>query len=132
MHELSVLQAVLDELPNHVPEGGELEKLELQVGALEHLDHEVMRSGWTALTQGTKYAGSELVIRVVPVRVRCRSCEREYRPGDVSILICPDCGKAFPEVLDGAGLVLHSVHVNMPDENKTTGATAASTSSEDG
>lgn len=121
MHELSVLQAVLDELPQHVPAGGELKKLELRVGALEHLDGEVMRSGWAALTQGTKFAGSELVIRVVPVRVRCRSCEREYRPDDVSILICPDCGKACPEVLDGAGLVLHSLHVNMPDESRTTG-----------
>ncbi|HID21436.1 MAG TPA: hydrogenase maturation nickel metallochaperone HypA [Planctomycetaceae bacterium] len=125
MHELSVLQAVLDELPHQIPEGGELRRLELRVGALEHLDSQVMQSGWAALTQGTKYAGSELVIRVVPVRVRCRSCEREYRPDDVSILICPDCGRAYPEVLDGAGLVLQALHVTMPDENRTTGQSFA-------
>jgi hydrogenase nickel incorporation protein HypA/HybF len=114
MHEMSIVESLLEQVRTFVPDGATLQVIHLEVGALEHLDPELMRDGWIARTEGTPLAGSALEMTRVPLRVRCRACGNEYAPEDAALLLCPSCGAALPDVLQGSGVVLRSLEVDQP------------------
>ena len=111
MHEAAILDALVEQVETFTPEDGRLVEVKIEVGGLEHLDHEVMRSLWEIVTGETRFAGSDLVVIGVPVRVRCRACGSEHEPEDPAVLFCPDCGAVRPEVLTGTGVLLRSLEV---------------------
>ncbi len=111
MHEMSVLEALLGEVRARVPPGARLAQVVLEVGSLEHLDPEILQTGWQALTLKTELAGSRLEICTVPVRARCKACGQKYEPDDTTVLICPACQHALPEIIQGTGIVLRSLEV---------------------
>jgi len=115
MHEISIMQALLEQVRALKPDGALLREVHLEVGELEHLDGEVMQTGWTVLTSGSELAGAVLSITRVPVRVRCRVCGQEYEPEDVAVLLCPNCEAVQPEVLEGTGVLLRRMAIDEPD-----------------
>ena len=116
MHETAIVMALLEQVRAFLPEACVLEKVFVEVGALEHLEPEVLATVWSAFTCDTRCEGSTLVVERVPLSVRCRRCGREYDPEDIAILLCPWCGAVAPEVLRGAGVVLRSLEVEEEAE----------------
>ncbi len=114
MHEASIIQALLEQVSPFTPQGAVLREVHIDVGELEHLDREVMETVWAALTERTPIAGSELHIKHIPMRVRCKPCGNEYTPEDVVYLVCPSCQAVRPEVLQGTGILLRSLIVDEP------------------
>lgn len=113
MHELAIVQSLLEQVRSFMPEEAVLSEIRLEVGGLEHLDGEVMRTVFAAITEGSELQGAALSIRRIPVRVRCRSCGHEYEPEDVAILLCPECGLVQPEILQGTGVLLKSLEIDQ-------------------
>jgi len=119
MHEASITEALVEQVRGIVPAGAEIREVRIEVGELEHLDGDVLQAMWTAMTDETSFRGATLQIKRIPLRVRCRTCNREYAPEDTSILICPGCGVVRPEVLSGAGIMLRSIEIDeLPDRTE--------------
>ena len=116
MHELSMVQSLLEQVRSFMPDGAALREIRLEVGGLEHLEGEVMQSAFDALTEGSDLQGAALSITRIPVRLRCRSCQQEYEPEDAAILLCPNCGAVRPDILQGTGVLLRSLEVDQPDD----------------
>lgn len=104
-------EALVDQVREHVPPGARLMSVQIEVGELEHLDEEVMRTIFLAATEGTDLAGARLEIERVALKVRCRQCGAEYAPEDPAMFMCPVCSRVLPDVIEGGGLVLRSLQV---------------------
>lgn len=114
MHEMSIATALLEQVEAVMPENSRLAEVRIEVGALEHLDSEVMRLAWQSLTaDAPPLAGSMLEIRRVSLRIRCRNCGCIYEPEDIYGMICPQCAAAQPEILQGSGIVLIGLSVDQ-------------------
>lgn len=113
MHEASICQSLVEQVRGCLPDGATPTLVRIDVGQLEHLDDEVMGAMWSAMTQDTDLSGTVLEIEHTPVRVRCGSCGAEYRPEDLMLLVCPDCGSARPELLAGTGVILRTIEAEQ-------------------
>lgn len=116
MHELSIVQALTDGIRRHMPPGAVLVRAVVEVGMLEHLDPDAVQTAWTAFTDAPALAGAKLEIRWTSVRIRCRSCGYEHAPDRTEYLVCPECGQARPDVLEGWGVTLRTIEADVPDE----------------
>ena len=113
MHEGAIAEALLEQVRNFLPPDAVLSEVHIDVGRLEHLEPAVLETFWAALTTGEAEEGSLLSINCIPLKVRCRGCETQYEPEDPAIMMCPQCGSARPEVLQGSGVVLRSMEVEQ-------------------
>lgn len=113
MHEMAIVQSLLEQVRSFMPDQAVLNEIHLEVGDLEHLDGDVMRTALAALTDGSELQGAALHIRRIPIRVRCRSCGHEYEPEDAAVLLCPECGLVQPEILQGTGVLLKSLEIDQ-------------------
>lgn len=113
MHEAAITEALLEQVRTHAPGAARVRAVRVEVGALEHLDAEVMGTIWRAMTEDSPLSGARLEITPEPVRVRCRACGREFEPEDRAILLCPECGRASPQILSGSGVILRSIELEQ-------------------
>jgi len=111
MHEMSVVESLVDQVRAHVPDGSEVIEIHLEVGALEHLDADIMQLAWESYILDSELAGAALIIERVPMGVRCGVCGQDYEPEDMACLICPNCGDVRPEVYRGKGIVLQCIEI---------------------
>ncbi len=111
MHEMSIVSSLVEQVRGHVPTGSKVERVLLEVGALEHLVDAMMEAAWLGCTADTDLAGAELTIEKVSLRVRCGGCGEEFEPAELACLYCPTCGVAEPTILRGKGVILKSIEV---------------------
>ncbi|MFG0283122.1 MAG: hydrogenase maturation nickel metallochaperone HypA [Phycisphaerales bacterium JB039] len=115
MHEGAIAEALVEQVGRWLPPGAALQRICIEVGALEHIEAEPLRWHWVALTEGTALAGAELVVERIPLEVRCAACGRTYEPEEPALLVCPGCGAARPEILRGTGIVLKRLEADEPE-----------------
>ena len=106
---MSIIQSLTGQIAEHLPAKAHPQNVTITVGSLEHLDAEVMQLAWDVATRESPLQNTQLTIERVDVRVRCRSCDQEFAPLDAAYLVCPECGLARPEVLEGWGVTLKSI-----------------------
>jgi hydrogenase nickel incorporation protein HypA/HybF len=111
MHETAITEALADQVRAFLPDRGRLSSVRVEIGALEHIQPEVMATVWEVITQETELAGSTLEFVSVPLRVACAACGAEYEPEDPAIMLCPGCGAVRPRVLTGRGVRLLALDV---------------------
>ena len=116
MHEMSIVQSLADGIRQHLPPGASLVRAVVEVGSLEHLDEDVMRSAWDAVSMAPPLEGAALAGRHVPVSARCRHCDHGYAPEVQAYLACPRCGEARPDVLAGWGVTLRTLEADVPPD----------------
>ncbi len=107
----------------HLPTGMRAVEVQIEIGALEHLDEQTMDTAWMSLTERTALDSSVLRYYHVDLAIRCRSCGMEYQPPEPACLICPKCNAATPEVLRGKGILLRSIEaeeIEQLDESRTS------------
>ena len=108
MHELAIVEGVVDQVTTRLPET-RIRSVRLEIGALSGVVPDALRFCFDLATEGTTMEGASLEITEMPGRCRCRSCGGEFSP-DGLILLCP-CGGADVEVLSGQELKIASVGV---------------------
>ncbi len=118
MHEMSIVSSLVEQVRAHLPVGSTVERVLIEVGALEHLVEEMMEAAWRSCTLGTELEGVELALASVPMRVRCGSCCTEYEPTELACLYCPSCEVANPIILRGKGVILKSIEVRAGESVK--------------
>jgi hydrogenase nickel incorporation protein HypA/HybF len=110
MHELSVCQALIDEVERlaRAQRARRVVSIELEVGPLSGVEPQLLEHAYPLAAAGSCAAGAELRIRRMPVRVHCRQCghEAEVAPNR---LCCAACGAIGVRVTGGEELLLRRV-----------------------
>ena len=109
MHELSVASAVLNTAVKHA-QGRRVKHICVQAGALRQVVPESLRFYWEIVARDSECEGATLELIEVPVRLRCRDCDREWTP-ELPVFRCPGCGGAGVEVAAGEELSVDYIEV---------------------
>lgn len=110
MHELSIAQAIVDEVVAVAARqhSGTVAVVNVDVGALSGVEPDALDMVFPFASGGTPIAGASLKIRRVPARVQCNSCRKKVRP-EFPFLVCPACGSDNVQVLSGRDMVIRSI-----------------------
>lgn len=109
MHELSVCRGLLEQV-TRIAESRRVSSIHLQVGPLSGVDPALLQSAFPAARNGTVAAAAELVIRTMPVRIRCQSCDTESETVP-NRLVCRHCGDTHTRLVGGDELLLERIEL---------------------
>jgi hydrogenase nickel incorporation protein HypA/HybF len=89
-------------------------KVTLRVGPLSGVEPQLLLQAFPLASAGTIASDATLVIESLPIRVRCRGCEKE---SEVSInrLTCRHCGDYQTQVISGDEMLLANLELNTND-----------------
>ncbi|HVT82902.1 MAG TPA: hydrogenase maturation nickel metallochaperone HypA, partial [Phycisphaerae bacterium] len=74
MHELSIAEALLDQVRRHLPPGSRVLTIRVEAGARRCIEEQALNLAWEALTQDTDLANSRLELATLPWTLRCNTC----------------------------------------------------------
>jgi hydrogenase nickel incorporation protein HypA/HybF len=110
MHELSLSGAIVNTVVKHA-EGRPVSLVSLRVGALRQVVPDTLEFYFEFVSKGTVCEGARLQQELIPARLRCANCEREWTI-DMPIFMCPGCGSAGRvEVASGEEFEVESIEV---------------------
>ncbi len=126
MHELSVCQALLDQVretarAHHADEVG---LITVRIGPLSGVEPDLLEQAFTIARNGPLTSSATLSIELAPVRIRCRDCEQEceVRPNR---LLCSACSSYRVDLISGDEMLLARVELqgagpsqNSPDPER--------------
>jgi hydrogenase nickel incorporation protein HypA/HybF len=128
MHELSICQALMNQVENIAAERNarSVVSIVIGMGPLSGVEAQLLKHAYPVASAGTVAEGAELVIENLPVRVSCTQCgaESDVLPNK---LLCKACGDWRTTVISGDELMLMSVELErnaeLADNNGATGLT---------
>jgi hydrogenase nickel incorporation protein HypA/HybF len=110
MHELSLSGAIVNTAVKHA-DGRPVSVISLRVGALRQVVPDTLDFYFGFVSNGTLCEGARLEQELVPARLRCATCAREWEI-DIPHFICADCGSAGRvEVASGNEFEVESIEV---------------------
>ena len=76
MHELSIAQSVVDIVRQHLPAGApvKVRSVTMHLGEVSGIVADSLDFCFTAIIAGTPLEGATLVMQMIPLKGRCRSC----------------------------------------------------------
>ncbi|MFE8605431.1 hydrogenase maturation nickel metallochaperone HypA/HybF [Archangium violaceum] len=81
------------------------------VAETESLSSERLSSQFATHARGTPAEGARLLLHLIHVEARCRTCGRTYAP-EHHLLRCPVCGSGDGEQLGQTGLAVTAIEVD--------------------
>jgi hydrogenase nickel incorporation protein HypA/HybF len=113
MHELSIVEALIEQVQEEVKRAGvegRIAKLELSIGRLSGVNADSVRFAFDLLAPQTILAGTEIVIHEPKAVCRCNSCHAETEIDNL-LLQCPRCLSNDVVIDGGRELLLQSIDV---------------------
>lgn len=116
MHELSIVQALVEQVEKVVLAEGALRanRVTIAVGAMSGADPEALRGAFPLVAEGTSAEEAELVVEVVPARVRCAECGSES-VAENYFVGCGACGSREVELISGRELHIQSIELEVEE-----------------
>ncbi len=113
MHELSVMQGILEVVLRHAGKSGvsRVEAVNLQVGVLSHLREEWMQKYFDHLTRGTAAEGAVLRVERVAAVLSCRECGARFEWSGEGNPICSACSSQRADLVSGREYTVASLEV---------------------
>lgn len=116
MHELSIVQALIEQVVQEVQasgHSGRVQRIELSIGRLSGVNPDSIRFGFEILSPSTSIEGAELAIEEPLARCVCSACGRETELRELADLSaeCPHCGSGRITVHGGRDLMLKAVEL---------------------
>lgn len=107
MHELSIAQALLDQVEavRQANGGGEVVSVQVRIGEWRQVVPEILTGYFDYLSQGTPLEAARIEIDRIAATARCKNCARVFALED-SFLVCPTCASPACELLTGRELEL--------------------------
>jgi hydrogenase nickel incorporation protein HypA/HybF len=113
MHELSIVEALIEQVQEEVSRAGvegKIAKLELSIGRLSGVNADSIRFAFELLASDTILAGTEISIHEPKAVCRCNSCRAATEVDDLP-LQCPRCSSDDVVIDGGRELLLQSIDV---------------------
>jgi hydrogenase nickel incorporation protein HypA/HybF len=122
MHELSIVASIVDTVTESAAayEGARVLEVRLRVGALASVVVDSLEFCWGIATERTPLEGAKLVVKTLPVVMRCATCGDVELEG-VQSFRCPTCGELCGDLRQGRELEIESIEI---DEMEKVGETA--------
>lgn len=117
MHETSLIQQILS-LAEQSLAAYEVEKVNqliLKKGPLANVVDAALEFAFAALTEGSIFAGAEMIIEDLPIEAVCNQCKSNYQASAVP-LSCPVCGSNLAEIVSGTEIYLDSIDFEEKDQ----------------
>ena len=124
MHELSICQALIEQVEAVAREQEAVQVVQIRVGIgpLSGVEPHLLEQAFQLARAGSIAASASLQIDHLPVRVSCRQCGRETE-AEVANLACGNCGDWHTQLVSGDELLLSQVElVREPPAGKSAGA----------
>jgi hydrogenase nickel incorporation protein HypA/HybF len=121
MHELSIVASIVDTVTESAAayEGARVLEVRLRVGALASVVVDSLEFCWGIATEGTPLEGAKLVVKTLPVVMRCATCGDVELDG-VQSFRCPRCGELCGDLRQGRELEIESIEIDEIDEVEET------------
>jgi len=112
MHELSIAQALVEQIEAHVASHGAqaVGRVVVKIGPLSGVEPELLATAFPLAAAGSLAATAELILETLPVRVRCQSCGAETEAA-ANRLLCGECGDWHTQLRSGDELLLASLEL---------------------
>jgi hydrogenase nickel incorporation protein HypA/HybF len=113
MHELSIVDALIEQVGREVRRAGQSGKvvgIELNIGRLSGVNCDSIRFAFNLLAPGTLVEGSKIAIREIKPACRCHGCN-DLEEIDDLVFKCPKCGSDAITIEGGRDLLLQSIDV---------------------
>lgn len=117
MHELGIMTGVMSSVEDAAKNAGATRvlRITLSVGEMTEAVEDALRFAFEALSEGTMCEGAEFEINMIPPKSTCLECGETYTHDRLHML-CPFCGSAFTQLIEGKELNIDSIEVDMPDD----------------
>jgi len=110
VHELSLSSAIVNTVVKHA-DGRRVTAVDMRIGALRQVVPDTLEFYFGFVAEGTVCEGARLEQELIPARLRCASCEREWEI-ELPVFMCPACGGAGRiEVASGDEFLVESIEV---------------------
>lgn len=111
MHELSIAQSIIEIVEETMAgQQGKVLEVSVDIGELVAVVPESLKFCYDVVTEDSKFAGSKLIVNILPVTARCRQCTTEFRVENF-MFICPECSSVDHEMLQGQELKVNHLEV---------------------
>ena len=113
MHELSIVEALIDQVGKELDRAGQqgpVRRLDLSVGRLSGVNCESLQFAFRLLAPGTIVADAEMVIREPKAVCHCHACNAAVEIDDL-VVQCPRCASSEITIEGGRELVLQSIEI---------------------
>jgi hydrogenase nickel incorporation protein HypA/HybF len=113
MHELAICQALMKQVEAIARDNSAMQvaSITLGMGPLSGVEEQLLKNAYPIASAGTIADGAELLIRSIPVRVRCSECGEESEVA-ANRLICRHCNNWRTELISGDELLLMRVELD--------------------
>lgn len=117
MHEMSLMQGILDSVEKAARDAGAtaVSEIRLSVGEMTEIVPDAMDFAFEAMSPGTLCEGAQLKVSMIAIRSRCTICDFEFEH-DRYHWGCPECESLATELLAGRDMYIESIEVELPDE----------------
>jgi hydrogenase nickel incorporation protein HypA/HybF len=125
VHELSICQALIEQVEAVASKEGALQVVQVRVGLgpLSGVEPQLLQQAFQLARAGSIAATAGLLIDHLPVRVSCRNCGLETG-AEVANLACSNCGDWHTRLISGDEMLLTEVElVREPPVGKPADAT---------
>ena len=112
MHELSICQALIEQVEAVARKEGALQVVQVRVGIgpLSGVEPQLLQQAFQLARAGSIAATASLLIDHLPVRVSCSECGQETEAG-VANLACGNCGDWHTRLVSGDEMLLTQVEL---------------------
>ena len=116
MHELgiadSIVKTVLKEMEQRNLQ--HIQAVGVRVGILTDVVPEALEFSFQAITNGTALSSARLDIEQVPLRGKCRACDKEAEI-EQFLFVCPHCESRNLQIIQGDELHIAYIETNDPE-----------------
>jgi hydrogenase nickel incorporation protein HypA/HybF len=114
VHELAITQNILDIVLNEAKaaQADKVTRINLVIGELSGVVSDCVLFYFDFLKKGNAAEGATIDFRSVPVELRCRDCQTNFKPKD-SAWTCPNCQSTSLEVISGRECYVESIEVEQ-------------------
>jgi len=117
MHEFSIASGIIAAvIPEARKRNARVSKIWVKAGVLRAIMPDALIFSFDVLKkEHNSLDSSEILLEIVPLTGKCRSCQREFEINDI-IGICPDCGSADVAWSSGNELYVEKIEILTDDE----------------
>lgn len=112
MHELSLACSLIEEAEKvlEAEKASRATRVTVGIGKLSGVELDAFEFAFPMAAKGSRLEAAELIIHDLPIRVRCKACEKESNP-DFPCCVCAVCGSKDIELLGGREFNIESMEI---------------------